>query len=80
MAEDKKYGHPRFYELLEKMADVHSTKNHDYAGKEHPLYNFKSVERIDVLPSLGIFIRMFDKWSRLENFMKSKTKHLQDDS
>ncbi len=77
---EKRYGHPRFYELLKKMGDVHSAKNHDYAGAHNPLYNFKSVERISMLPSLGIFVRMFDKWSRLENFITSRGElHVKDE-
>ena len=40
---DKKYGHPRFYELLESMAETHSRKNHDYADQNDPLSNFKEV-------------------------------------
>ncbi len=42
--EDKRrYGHPRFYEILDKMAALHSSKAHDYATDEDPLTNFRMV-------------------------------------
>jgi len=36
-------GHPRFYEILEELADLHSKKNKDYASAENPLANFTRV-------------------------------------
>lgn len=39
----KYYGDPRFYQLIDKMVEIHSSKNHDYAGQEEPLSNFKIV-------------------------------------
>ena len=38
---NKKHGHPRFYEILEELAQLHSDKNHDYAVGGDPLGNFK---------------------------------------
>ena len=35
------HGHPKFYKILEQMAELHSKKNKDYATKEDPLRNFK---------------------------------------
>ena len=40
-ASSQKHGHPRFYELLEELGDLHSRKNHDYATGGDPLGNFK---------------------------------------
>ena len=39
--QNKKHGHPRFYEILEEMAELHSVKNHDYAAGGNPLGNFR---------------------------------------
>jgi len=39
--EKKRHGHPRVYEILEEMAELHSDKNHDYAVGGDPLGNFK---------------------------------------
>ena len=37
---NKRYGHPRFYELIEELAELHNNKNRDYATPEDPLVNF----------------------------------------
>lgn len=41
-------GHPRFYELVEEITDLHNRKNTDYASgtKEGPLGNFERVSTI----------------------------------
>lgn len=70
---EKQYGHPRFYEMLEAMADLHSRKNHDYAGTSDPLKNLRACERLELKPFLGVMVRLQDKWSRLEEFVKSGT-------
>lgn len=47
----KRGGHPRFYEILEEQADLHSRKNTDYAaqGVQGPLGNFGRVAQIMAL-------------------------------
>ncbi len=70
-AGETKYGHPRFYEMLEAMADLHSQKNHDYAGTSDPLKNLRACERLELKPFIGVIVRLQDKWSRLEEFVKS---------
>ena len=67
----KLFGHPRFYEILKDMADLHSRKNHDYAGTSDPLKNLRACTRIDLEPFMGVLVRLQDKWSRLEEFVKS---------
>jgi len=62
------YGHPEFYELLERMADLHSRKNHDYAGDTDPLRNFKASVSIGIEPWRGCLLRMQDKMMRIQNF------------
>ena len=64
------HGHPRFYELLVKMADLHSRKNHDYAGKGNPLRNFYKCREQGIEPWRGVMVRLSDKWSRLESFCR----------
>jgi hypothetical protein len=39
-------GHPKFYEILAKLADLHSAKNGDYAGGGRPLGNFERVSAL----------------------------------
>ena len=62
----KRFGHPMFYELLEQMGDLHSRKNHDYAGEKDPLKNLRACARLNLDPFLGVLVRLQDKWSRLE--------------
>jgi hypothetical protein len=69
----KRYGHPRFYKLLDEIADIHSRKNYNYAENGNPLSNLKSSERYFLVPgSLGTAIRMADKWERFCQLMKGK--------
>lgn len=60
-----KYGHKRFYELLEVMADIHNRKNQNYAKIKEPLSNLKMSQEFGVSPFLGALTRMSDKWSRI---------------
>ena len=41
-----KHGHPRFYEILDELAKLHSDKNHDYAAGGDVLGNFHRVASI----------------------------------
>jgi len=66
-----RYGHPKFYEMLEAMAELHSRKNHDYAGTSDPLKNLRACGRLELKPFMGVMVRLQDKWSRLEEFVKS---------
>ena len=64
-SEPVRNGHPRFYEILEELADLHERKNSDYAGEQHPLANFLESQRFGVSPFLGVLVRLSDKWSRI---------------
>lgn len=75
-----KYGHPEFYKLLDQMAELHSRKNHDYAGKSDPLKNLRSSKRIGIDPFVAVIIRLQDKWSRLEEFLNAKTLLVKNES
>ena len=61
---EKKAGHPRFYELLEKMSDLHLRKNQDYSG-DKPLANLKECEKLGISAWKGVLIRLSDKYSRI---------------
>lgn len=76
----KQCGHPMFYELLKQMADLHSRKNHDYAGTKDPLRNLKSAERMGIDPFMGVLIRLQDKWSRIESFAQAGELLVKDES
>lgn len=66
------YGHPMFYKLLEALKEMHSFKNHDYAGEGDPLRNFKLSEAMGIPAWKGCLVRMSDKFSRLCSFAKKE--------
>ena len=76
----KQYGHPDFYKLLNQMAELHSRKNHDYAGTSDPLKNLRACTRLELDPFIGVMVRLQDKWSRIEEFVKSKTLLVKNES
>ena len=76
---ERRHGIPGFYELLNTMADIHSAKNHDYAG-EDPLSNFTTCEKLGILAWKGCLVRMTDKYCRLANFAKSNEMHVSDEN
>lgn len=67
-----RYGDPRFYTLLDEIADLHSRKNHDYAKTDEPLSNFHKSRDLGVEPWRGVLVRMSDKYSRLEQLAGGK--------
>lgn len=69
----ERHGDPRFYRLLDEIADLHSRKNHDYAKTTEPLSNFTRARMLGVEPSRGVLVRMSDKWSRIEQLVSGKT-------
>lgn len=67
-----RHGDPRFYQLLEEIADLHSRKSHDYTPADDPLANFKRSERIGIPAWKGTLVRMGDKWGRIEQLASGK--------
>lgn len=68
----ERHGDPRFYQLLEEIAELHSRKNHDYSKMGEPLSNFTRARDLGVEPWRGVLIRMSDKWSRIEQLASGK--------
>jgi hypothetical protein len=69
----ERHGDPRFYALIEEIAQLHSSKNHDYASKQNPLANFEECRGFGVEPHVGVFVRMSDKWARLKQLIGGKS-------
>lgn len=65
-------GHPKFYELLLQIADLHARKNSNYSQDGNPLSNLKTAEQFNLPAHIGVLIRMADKWSRLQELAKGK--------
>lgn len=66
-------GHPRFYELLLKAAQLHSSKNQDYGGTEqHPFEVYKRSVDIGIEPWRAALSRLSEKWARLATFARKE--------
>jgi hypothetical protein len=66
----KRSGHPRFYALLEELADLHNRKNQDYSEPGQALGNLLAATRVGLTPFLGVAVRLQDKFSRFENLIR----------
>ncbi len=70
--DQRHHGHPRFYELLKEIEDIHDRKNANYAADNNPLSNFLQSETFDVPAFKGCLVRMSDKFSRICQLAKGK--------
>lgn len=75
-----RHGHPRFYELLKEIGELHSVKNSGYAEADKPLSNFLECERFGVPAWKGAMVRMSDKWSRAVQLVKKRKDIIGDES
>jgi len=68
----KKYfnGHPRFYEILEQLAELHDRKNHDYSNEGDPMSNLRQCADMGIPPWMGVGVRLTDKMDRIKSFAK----------
>jgi hypothetical protein len=65
-------GSPRFYALLNELADLHDRKNAGYAGHSaDPFSNFRQCEAFGIAATDGVITRMSDKWSRLQSLWQN---------
>ena len=62
---------PAFHKLLEEIAELHDSKNTDYATIQGPLANLKDCERLGQPAVLGTVVRVQDKMRRIENFFSN---------
>lgn len=75
------YGHPKFYNLLNEIAELHSRKSFDYTPADDPLANFHRSSALGVEPWRGALVRMGDKFGRLEQLgggKQAKNESLRD--
>jgi hypothetical protein len=64
-------GDPRFYRLLDEIANLHARKSKDYSPAADPLKNFRSSADYGVRPYLGVLTRLGDKAGRIATFARS---------
>jgi hypothetical protein len=51
-------GDPRFYRLLDEIANLHARKSQDYSPASDPLKNFRSAADFGVRPYAGVLTRL----------------------
>ena len=75
------FGHPEFFNIIEKMKDIHSNKSHDYAGtSEDPFANLKLSTKMGIPYWKGCLVRIGDKFSRLCSFARQGELQVKDES
>lgn len=67
-------GSPAFLAILATMRELHIKKDQDYAGDAKAFDNFRSASEIGIRPSTGAFIRLQDKFKRIQNLLRRETK------
>lgn len=75
----KKFSPGEFHAILEKMADIHDKKNHDYAGGNY-LSDLIASNRMGIPGWMNALLRMQQKMSRLESFAKQGTFKVKDET
>lgn len=68
-----------FRAIIEKMADTHDKKNHDYAGGNY-LSDLIASNRMGIPAWKNALLRMQQKMSRLESFAKQGTLKVKDET
>lgn len=58
----------KFHDLLDEIARLHDSKQHDYGKPDDPFRNVRSAEEFGIAPWLGCTLRMNDKISRIKSF------------
>lgn len=67
-------GHPKYLQILDQMRELHIKKDQDYAGDAKPFDNFRSSSEIGIKPSTGAFIRLQDKFKRIQNLLMRENR------
>lgn len=71
-----RHGSPLYYELLQKMAETHDKKSHDYASNDNPFGNYHFAGLLSKLfdnsNDAGFIGRLGEKFYRLANLENSK--------
>ncbi len=71
----------RFDAIVAEWRELMVRKNHDYAGSnKDPLRNLKMCEACGLPGWQGVVVRLTDKMSRLQSFMRQGEMHVKDES
>lgn len=64
-------GHPKFYQLLKELAELHERKTNDYSG-DIPLQDLRESKELGIEPWVGVLLRMTHKFGRLKQLAKGR--------
>lgn len=66
-------GNPHFHELLEEQWQTHLVKAAGYSGTDEPdtWANFREAEAWGIRPLDGVFVRLGDKYRRVQNLRRN---------
>lgn len=71
-----RHGNPLYYQLLDKMAETHDKKSHDYASNDNPSGNYHFAGKLSKLfddpCDAGFIGRLGEKYYRLANLENNK--------
>lgn len=61
--------------IIADAKDLHIAKNAGYAGADNPdpWANFRLSEHFGIAPVQGVYVRMSDKWIRIQNLQRDPT-------
>ena len=68
----RKFTNPTAIDILENMQAVYEAKDSDYSATGKPMGNLRKCEDAGIEAWRGCLVRIGDKMSRLENFLKEK--------
>jgi len=71
---------PEFHKVLKRLADIHDKKNTDYASDADPYKNFRKCESAGIPAYKGVYVRICDKVSRIDNFVLKGGYAVKDES
>lgn len=73
-----KFNSKLFSVIVDEMKVLHSRKNHDYAGENY-LSDLTASNRMGVEAWVNVSLRLQQKMSRLENFVKRRKLEVKDE-
>jgi len=74
----EKFNSSMFESIVNNMKAIHKAKNHDYAGENY-LSDLTASNRMGVEAWVNVSLRLQQKMSRLENFVKQRKLEVKDE-
>jgi hypothetical protein len=62
--------HDEFYDILDRMREVHAKKAADYGSNDDPLKNFRAAVPIGIPAWMYAYARVLEKQVRIQSFIE----------